>query len=287
MFASYLLSLREGVEAALVVGLVLGLLRRIGRTNYHRVVWTAVACAVAVSVLAAGALRALGWELAGPLEPIFEGITLVLAAGLLTWMIFWMGRQSRGLKAGLEAEVRQAVAVSGYTGLFALIFIAVAREGLELAVFLTASAFHSDAVATLGAAALGLGTAALLVWLLLTCSVRLNLRRFFQLTNGLLLAFGAGLVAKAVHEFNEAGWIPALLDPLWNTSSFLSDRSAVGHSLKTLFGYRSEPSLTVVLAYFAYLLVVLVAGSFTRRPANRADARSQPGDPNLSAVSGR
>ncbi len=285
MFPSYLLSLREGLEAAFIVGLVLGVLRRIDRPDGRRVVWSAVACAATTCVLAATALHALGWTLAGPLEPIFEGITLLFAAGLQAWMIFWMGRQARGLKAGLEAEVGHAMSLSSHRGLFALSFIAVAREGLELAIFLTVSAFDSDALATFGAALLGLGTAAFLAWLLFAGSTRLNLKRFFQLTNGLLLALGAGLFAKAVHEFNEVGWIPALVDPIWDSSALVSDQSAWGHGLKTLFGYRSQPSLTVALAYGAYLLVVMALWSFARRPAKPAVAHRHSDDTHAGAAS--
>ncbi len=256
MLSSFLLSLREGAEAALVIGIVLGALRQIGRGDCARVVWAAVLGAIAVSVLAAITLRAVGWNLAGPAEPIFEGATLFVAAGLLTWMIVWMARQSRGQKAGLEAGVRLAVCAPGRRGVFALVFVAVAREGLELAIFLTASAFDGGTVQTTGGSFLGLATAALLGWLLFTCTWRLDLRWFFRLTGALLLLFAAGLVAKGVHEFNEIGWIPAAVDPIWNSASILREQSLLGGVLKTLFGYSSHPTLTALAAYLTYLAAI-------------------------------
>lgn len=259
MLTSYLLSLREGAEAALVIGVVLGALRKIARADCARVAWLGVLTAVAVSVLAAAALRALGLSLVGRAEPVFEGATLFVAAGLLTWMIVWMTRQSRELKASLEANVRQAVCVPGRRGVFALMFVAVAREGLELAIFLTASAFEANTAQTIGGSLLGLATAALLGWLLFACTWRLNLRWFFLVTSALLLFFVAGLIAKGVGEFNEVGWIPAIVDPIWNSTPILSDQSLPGEILKTLFGYSSHPSLTAAFAYAAYLAAV-VAG---------------------------
>lgn len=257
MLSSFLLSLREGTEAALVIGIVLGALRKIGRGDCARVVWAAVLGAVATSVLAAIVLRAVGWSLAGPAEPIFEGGTLLVAAGLLTWMIFWMARQSRELKAGLEAGVRRAVCTPGRRGVFALAFVAVAREGLELAIFLTASAFEAGTAQTIGGSLFGLATAALLGWLLFTCTRRMDLRWFFRVTGALLLLFAAGLVAKGVHEFNEIGWIPAVVDPVWNSASILGERSLVGGALKTLFGYSSHPTLTALAAYLAYFVAIV------------------------------
>ncbi len=257
MLSSFLLSLREGAEAALVIGIVLGALRKIGRGDCERVVWAAVLGAIATSVLAAVALHAVGWSLEGPAEPVFEGVTLLVAAGLLTWMMAWMARQSRELKAGLEAGVRQAVCTPGRRGVFALTFVAVAREGIELAVFLTASAFESGAAETIGGSLLGLATAALFGWLLFACTWRQNLRWFFRVTSALLLFFAAGLIAKGVHEFNEIGWIPSVVDPVWNSASILTEQSLLGAVLKTLFGYSSHPTLTALAAYLTYFVATV------------------------------
>jgi high-affinity iron transporter len=202
-------------------------------------------------------------SLEDPGEAIFEGITMLIAAGILTWMIFWMSKQARFLKGELEAGVNKAAASAGKSAVFWLAFIAVVREGVELAIFITAAFFAgtqggatNDIIQTLAGTILGLGTAALLSWTLFASTVRLDLRRFFQVTGFLLILFAAGLFAHGVHEFNEVGWIPSVIEHIWNLDSIISESSILGQLLQTLFGYNSSPSLTEVIAYLAYLATV-------------------------------
>jgi len=254
MLPSFLLSLREGLEAALIIGILLGALRKVNRPDLKSAVWAGTAAALLVSLAAGGALAALGFSLEGQVEYVFEGITMLLAAALLTWMIFWMNRQGRFLRAEMEGKVRQAAASAASRGaLFGLAFLAVVREGIELALFLTAAAFALQGGAIWLGAVLGLGTAVLLGYLVFSTTRRLDLRRFFQVTGVLLLLFAAGLVAHGVHEFNEAGWIPAVIEHVWDINPYLNEKSAPGEILKALFGYNGNPSLTEVLAYLAYL----------------------------------
>lgn len=253
MLPSFLLALREGLEAALIIGIVLGALRKFDRTDLSRLVWGGAASAAALSVIAAAGLYAVGASLEGAAEQIFEGFTMLLAAGVLTWMIFWMQRQARSIKGDLEADVRQATLVTSGKALFSLAFLAVLREGVETALFLTAASLTSGAQQALVGGLLGLGVSAVLGWLIFATTVRLNLRNFFKVTSVLLLLFAAGLVAHGVHEFNEVGWIPAIVEPVWNTNPILHEDSVVGLLLKALFGYNGNPSLTEVLAYLAYL----------------------------------
>jgi high-affinity iron transporter len=197
-------------------------------------------------------LHLLGASLEGSSEMIFEGTTLFLAAAVLTWMIFWMSHQSRTIKGELEAGVRRAISQSGRGALFFLAFISVLREGVELALFLTASALATSLHQTILGALLGLACAAMLGWALFATTLRMNLKRFFQITGILLILFAAGLVASGMHEFIEIGWIPAVIEHVWNLNPFLNENSTVGQILKTLFGYNANPSLTEVLAYIAY-----------------------------------
>jgi len=266
MLPSYLLSLREGLEAALIIGIALGALRKIRRTDLSPAVWIGTSSAAIVSALAAVWLTTLGLSLEGKAEEIFEGITMLLAAGILTWMIFWMNRQGRFIKAELEEGVNRAAATTGKRAMFSLAFVAVVREGIELALFLTASFFVGtvaeiavNTIQTLAGAILGLGTAALLGWTLFATTVRLDLRRFFQVTGVVLILFAAGLVAHGVHEFNEVGWIPALIEHVWDVNAIVDETSLPGELLKTLFGYNGNPSLTEMLAYLAYMAAVGVA----------------------------
>jgi high-affinity iron transporter len=271
MLPAYILSLREGLEAALIVGIVLGALRQMRRPDLRSAVWAGVFSAVLLSLGAGALLSLLGLSFAGRAEEIFEGFTMLLAAGILTWMIFWMNRQARSLKADLESGVQHA-ATGGRGSLFGLAFLAVLREGVELALFLSAAAFASDGLQTLAGALLGLGTAILLGWSLFATAVRLDLRRFFGVTGVLLVFFAAGLVAHGVHEFNEAGWIPAVIEHVWDINPVLSEDSFAGQLLKALFGYNGNPSLTEVLAYLAYFVILFFGLRRTRRQTVHAVA---------------
>jgi high-affinity iron transporter len=271
MLASYLLSLREGLEAALLISIVLGVLRKLNRQDLSSTVWGGVASAIVVSLGAGIGLYAIGIGLVGPAEEIFEGLTMLLAAGVLTWMIFWMNRQARTIQSDLEAGITRSVKASDQRGLFWLAFLAIIREGIELALFLTAATFATSAQATLTGTLLGVGTAVLLGWALFTTTLRLDLRRFFQVTGILLILFAAGLVAHGVHALNEAGTLPAIIDPLWDISAFLPETAFIGTLLKTLFGYNANPSLTEMLAYFGYLAAVVIGLHATNRRAEKTD----------------
>lgn len=273
MLPSFILSLREGLEAALLIGILLGALRQIDRSDLQLAVWAGTISALVVSVLVAIGLDAIGLALVEPGEQIFEGFIMLLAAGFLTWMIFWMARQSRNLKTDIESGVRQA-SQAGKRGLFVLAFLSVLREGVELALFLSAAFLASNAGQTLAGALLGLGTAVLLGALLFATTLRLNLRRFFQVTGFILVLFAAGLVAHAIHEFNEIGWIPNIIEHVWNVNPILNENSTLGEILKSLLGYNGDPSLTEVLAYAFYFVVVLLgllaSGSKSAKKAPQA-----------------
>ena len=264
MIPGFILTLREGLEAALVISLVLGSLNHIQRSDLNRFVWQGALIAFILSVLAAVGLNILGTEFKDPAEAIFEGLTMLLAAGILSWMIFWMQRQARSLKGKIENSVQTTLVAQGRRGLFFLSFLAVIREGLELALYLMAVRITSSPLQTLAGAMLGLVTAAGLGWLLFASTHRFNLRRFFQVTNLLLVVFAAGLVANSAHQLIIAGWIPAGMTQVWNLSHLLDDNSAIGQVLNTLVGYNSQPSSTEIAVYLGYL--ALLAGFLWRKP---------------------
>ena len=253
MLASFLLSLREGLEAALIIGIVLGVLLKLKRTDLNGVVWRGVGLAALLSLIAAIALNLLGMEFEGKGEEIFEGVAMLLAAGVLTWMILWMKNHSGTLKNEIEAQTNQAALGTGQKALFALAFLAVFREGIELALFLLAARLTSSPLQTMSGALLGLLIAGILGWILFTSTRKLNLRNFFSTTNILLIIFAAGLVGLGVHEFNEAGVIPSVIEHVWDINGILSDKGEVGLLLKALVGYNGNPSLTEVAAYLLYL----------------------------------
>jgi high-affinity iron transporter len=279
MLPSFLLALREGLEAALVIGIVLSVLGKLGREDCARTVWLGVGGATLLCVGVALVLPALHWGLHGAAEPVSEGVTLFLAAGLLTWMIAWMNRQAGQVRREIEGRVREAVCSPGVGGVFALTFVAVAREGTELALFLAAAAVDSSGTRVLAGAALGVATAVGLAWLLFTTTTRLNLARFFQVTTALLVLFAAGLVAKGVHEFNEVGWIPAVIQPVWNSRALLDEHSFAGTAARTLLGYTSTPSLTAVVGYLLYVVAAIALFRIgTRRPREQAPAAAISSD---------
>jgi len=255
--AATLITFREGLEAALIVGILIGYLVKIGQGHRARMAWAGVGTAVALSALLAFGISAVGAELEGRAEQIFEGVTMFLAVGVLTWMIFWMRFQARFLKVSLEKEV-QTAATSGQTlALFGVAFVAVFREGVETALFLSASAFAADGGGTLAGALLGLAIAATLGWLIYASTVRLNVRLFFNVTSVLLLFFAAGLLAYGVHEFQEASLLPMTIEHVWNINHILDEKSALGEIMKALFGYNGNPSLLEVISYAAYWVVAL------------------------------
>jgi high-affinity iron transporter len=266
MFAAMLITLREGLEVTLIVGIVLGVLRKLGHADRSRTVWAGVLAAVIVSVVAGLALNALGVAFEGRGEEIFESVAMLLAAGVLTWMIFWMQRQGRQIQAELESDVRRATAGGSAWALFGLTLVAVVREGIETVFFLTTAAFSATPVQTLVGGALGLVVAAALGWLMFAVGKRLDVRAFFRVTSVLLILFAAGLVAHGVHELQEAAILPTFIEHVWDINFILDEKGAVGAFLRALFGYNGNPSLLEVIAYSAYFVIIGVANIRRGRP---------------------
>jgi high-affinity iron transporter len=260
MLPSFLLALREGIEAALIVGIVLGVLKKMNRMDRAPRVWLGVGVATGVSIVGAIILNLAGAEFEGAAEQAFEGFTMVAAAAVLTWMVFWMQKQGRRTQLNLEVDVKDALSRGQGWALFSLAFFAVVREGLELALFLTAANFstpeagiNEPLLGWLGGV-LGLIAAVLLGWLLFTTTLKLNLRRFFQLTSIVLIVFAAGLVGHAIHEFNELGWIPAVVEHVYDINAIVPEETTIGLFLKALLGYNANPSLTEMIGYLGYFV---------------------------------
>ncbi len=273
MIAALVLAFREGLEAALILSIVLSVLRRVERQDQEKLVWLGAGLAALLSLAAGIGLYVLGISFEGRAEEIFEGLAMLLAAGVLTWMIFWMDKQGRSIQAELEQDVRRAATGSRWA-IFSLAFLAVLREGIELALFLTAATFSTTATATLTGGLLGLGLAALVGWLIFATTARLDLRAFFRVTSILLILFAAGLAAHGVHELNEAAIIPAVIEHVWDTNPVLDENSGGGQLLKALLGYNGNPSLTEVVAYVGYWATVLLALRWRRTQNELAAAQA-------------
>jgi len=267
------IALREGVEMTLITGIVLAYLTQIGARRAHRWVWLGAAAAALVSLGFLAILNVLDAEFSGATEQIFEGVAMFLAAGFLTWMIFWMLRQSRHLKSELQRGVQEALERGGAAwGIFALVFFAVVREGVETALLLFAAPGEGKLAGTL----VGLAMALAIGVLIYAFGRRIDLATFFRVTGIVLVLFAAGLVTLGVHEFVEAGVIgggPELFD----LSATLPDTDGAGAILRSLFGYSADPTLLEGIAYIGYYLVALVLWKsrlIRRDPAKRPIARS-------------
>jgi high-affinity iron transporter len=202
---SFVIVLREGFEAALLVGLILGVLNKTGQREHTRYVWMGVGAALACAIVIGAILFAAVGELEGNAEKLYEGTAMLLAAAVVTWMVFWMRKQARTLGGHLRSQVSSAIVAGGGLALASVAFIGVAREGLESALFLFAAVSDDGIVATVFGGALGAVAAVTLGYLFYRGTIRLDLRRFFMITGVLVIGFAAYLIAGGMHEFGEAG----------------------------------------------------------------------------------
>lgn len=255
VFSSFLITSRETLEAALVVGVVMAYLTRTDNHQYKRTVYYGIAAGIILSILSAFAFTFFAGGFEGRAEGIFEGFTMLFAAILLTTMILWMMKQ-RNMAKSIESKVASHIAKASYNnayalGLFALILVAVLREGVETVIFFGALNYTSG-ISFLGAS-LGIITAIAIGYMFFIGSRKINLKKFFTISSILLILIASGLVAHGVHELQEAAIIPIGIEHVWDTNSVLDENGIMGSFLKGLFGYNGNPSLIEVLAYAVYL----------------------------------
>jgi high-affinity iron transporter len=276
MLATFFLMLREGLEAALIVGIVAAYLVKIGRREALPKVALGVAAAIGLSI-GIGVVVTLTIErLPVLVQDGLEGLAALLAVGVLTWMLFWMRRQGRALKGELERGVDLAVGEGTTMALVGLAFVAVIREGVETVLFMIPIlSFNGTGLDTLLGGVLGLLIAAAFGWAIFVAGMRVNLRRFFTVTGTVLIFVSAGLVAFAIAEFGDAGLF-ANTGATFDLNNVLPDRGALGSVLRGLFGYRSAPTPLELIGYVAYLVPVLflfiLDRPLIRRPAPPAVA---------------
>ena len=268
MIATFVLFLREGLEASLIVSILFAALRQLGQMGKARAVWTGVGLAVLGSLIGGVALYVFVHEYNDTtFQTIFETITYLVAVLLLTTMTFWMQQHSRSLKKEITAKA--TIAGSGFA-LGLLAFTTVGREGLESAFFTLAFAFQTNAILLLTGALLGMLSAVGLCVLIYKLGYRLDYRIFFRVMGILLLFFAAGLLSNAVQNMQQLGWLNIGTALLWNTSHILSEESVLGDLLHGIIGYAQAPTVLQGLIYTTYL--VIVGGIFTwmtRKPHTR------------------
>ena len=256
MIESFVISLREGIEAALIVGIILGYLKKVGAETLAKPVYYGVGLGVLASIGVAGIFLLLRVEFEGKFEQLFEGITMLVAAVILTTMILWMRNNSKTYSEDMREKVETAVTKRQSYGLASLAFVSILREGIETVLFLGSASFTSSGVQLLVGGGIGLGLAVLIGVAIMKYSVQLNLRTFFNVTGILLILFAAGLVGRGILEFQEAGVIAPLVNHVYNINWLISDQSTAGKLLTALVGYDASPSLAEILGYVGYWVLI-------------------------------
>ncbi|MFF2621338.1 iron uptake transporter permease EfeU [Oerskovia jenensis] len=257
MFANFLIGLREGLEAALVVSILVAYLVKSGRRDLLPQLWLGVGIAVAVSIGFGAALTFGPQGLTFEAQEAIGGTLSILAVGLITWMIFWMGRTARHLKADLQHKLDDAVA-AGKWAVVVMALLAVGREGLETALFLWAGAQATGTTTKpLLGAVLGLAVAVALGWAVYKGAVRLNLRVFFAWTGMFLIVVAAGVLAYGVHDLQEAGILPGLHDLAFDVSAQIPPSSWYGTVLKGVFNFSPATTWLELAAWWLYLVPAL------------------------------
>jgi high-affinity iron transporter len=259
MLATLVIFLREGVEASMIVAILLAYLNRSGQRKYFKDVLAGVGAALLLAAAGGVIAYVTIHTYAGTrVQTIFETATYLLAAGVLTYMTFWMRSHSRGLKAELQTQVDSAMSRGARTGMALLAFQAVGREGLETVVFTLAIAFSTNSPGgLLTGAVIGLAIALAIAFVMYRLGHRLNIGRFFMIVGTLLMIFAAGLLVDAVQNMQELGWLPVATHPLWNTGGFLNEDSAIGDIAHSFFGYAQSPTVLQAVVYVLYLAAVL------------------------------
>jgi high-affinity iron transporter len=284
MFAAYLIMLREGIEAALIVGIVASYLRQSGRTQWLPMVWVGVSAAVAVCLAVGFALVSANKEFPQRQQELFEGLVALLATAMLTSMVFWMKKAARSIKAQLHDSIDNALRAGDRQGLalIGMVFFAVGREGLESLFFLLAIIQQSDGWAVPIGAALGLASAIGVGFAIYYFGVKLNLRHFFRWTGVFIIFVAAGLLAGALRGFHEAGLWNGLQNTAFDFSAFMPQDGLIGTLLSGVFGYQDAPTVGEVIVYFAYLIPALILFFAPARPA--PVARTAPSSPRPNAL---
>ncbi len=274
MAYSLLITSREGLEAGLILAIVLSYLARTDQRRHWRPVWLGATAAFAASLALGGILELTATSLSGAALEAFEGSAMLFAVAVLTGMIFWMKRQAATIGRELRARVDAALRTGSGLALGLLAFTAVGREGLETVLFLFAGSGTADDafVYWLGAGA-GLAIAGAIAYLVYAGSARLPLAAFFNITGALLMVLAAGLLANGLKELHEIGAVPNLGPRLWDTYHIIADNSDFGRFLSTIFGYDSSPFLGQVIAYGAYLAPTLAFFLLGREQLARAASR--------------
>ena len=254
MLATLVIFLREGIEASMIVAILLAYLDRLGRRDHFKDVFLGVGAALLIAtgggVAAYLTIRSYDGS---RVQTIFETATFIVAAAVLTYMTFWMRGHARSMSAELRSKTDAALDGRARWGLALLAFQAVGREGLETVVFTLAIIFSTSTANALTGAVIGLAGALVIAFFIYRLGHKLNLAKFFTVIGCLLMVFAAGLLADTVENLQELGWVRVLDEPMWHTGRILSEDSSFGDVLHSFFGYSDSPTPLQLIVYVAYL----------------------------------
>jgi high-affinity iron transporter len=275
VLATLVIFLREGVEASMIIAILLAYLDRIGRRDHFRDIFAGVGAALVLAtaggVLAYETIRSYDGS---RVQSIFETVTYLLAVAVLTYMTFWMRRHARSISTELRARTDAALDSRARWGLALLAFQAVGREGLETVIFTLAIVFSASAAGALSGALIGLVCSLVIAFMIYKAGHKMNLGRFFTVIGVLLMVFAAGLLADSIQNLQKLGWLPVLTTPLWHSARLLSEDSAIGDVLHSFFGYSDAPTPLQLVAYVAYLAVAVAVYLGVRAKLTARSTRS-------------
>ena len=267
MLANFLIGLREGLEAALVVGILIGYLHKIGQSAKTRIVWFGVYAAIALSAGLGTIFTFTSFQLSESAQEILAGCLSISAAALITWMILWLAQKSRHLRSELESGVDKAVN-TGSASLFWLSFLAVGREGIETAVFMWNAIMNSNETTTPVVGTLvGLLTAVVAGWGLYVGSLKINIGKFFRYSGAALVVVAAGMFSYGIHDIQEGGWIGGAEDHAYDISGVLNPDGIIASLLKGSINFSTSP--TKLQALFWVLYFIPVAYLFYKQSAKK------------------
>ncbi|MHA1935786.1 MAG: FTR1 family iron permease [Candidatus Thorarchaeota archaeon] len=276
IIAPIVVSLREGIEAALIIAIMLSYLRKVGRENLKRSILGGTLLAFAASVGLAAVMAMVWGAFEGPMLEVFEGSVMLIAALLLTSMIIWMWKAGAGISSEIEGSIEEGAKKRNFS-LAILAFALVLREGVELVLFTAALSIQEGYTTYIGVT-LGLMLAGIVGIGIYQGSLRINLKSFFNSTSVLLVLFAAGMIAYGIHELQEAGFLVVGPLEVWNLNPpllpdgsypLLHEKGLIGGLAKSLFGYNGNPSALEVVAYFGYLILVSLFYLSTKARSHR------------------
>jgi high-affinity iron transporter len=272
VIANFLTGLREGLEASLVVSILVAYMVKSGRRDRLPDIWLGVGVALALSLTFGAVLQFTSQSMSFTAQETFGGLMSIFAVGLVTWMIFWMRRTARFIKSELEGKLSDALAMSRFA-VTVIAFVSVGREGIETSLFLWASTQTAGGGASpVVGIVLGLGTAVVLGYLMYRSAVRINLAKFFTYTSYALVVVAAGVLAYGVHDLQEAGRIRGIEDTLFDISGVIPLTSWYGSLLKGAFNFTPAPTVIEFTVWIAYLVVVFGLLLWPRRSPAVASA---------------